>query len=995
MNHVYRLKRSGRIQQLQPVPETARSAGKGQARTGTTLAQTVTATVASVALGGLTSLAHAQQAPPAATQLPQGGVVTRGSANIVTNTSSAQMTVNQTSNRAVIDWASFNVGSNAKVQFNQPGTNAVTLNNILGNNASQIYGQISANGQVFLSNPNGIYFSPTAQVDVGGLVATTGRANADDFMAGKTVFSREGSTGSIVNEGQLKAAAGGYIALLAPEVRNQGVVIAQAGTVALATGEAITLSFNNSGTGLAGLTTTAQAIAALVENRSAVLAEGGQIILSAHALATLQGAVVKNSGQLSATSLTDKGGKIVLMADKVELSGTSKMEANGATGGGTVLVGGDWQGSGDTRQATQVSIAQGASIEASATLQGDGGKVVLWSDVKNPNSLTQVEGRIEAKGAGTGPGGQVETSGHSLKVGDGARVSTLSPQGLAGQWLLDPNDFTVAATGGDLTGTALSTNLGSGNVTITSDSGTAVSTTSGSIFINDSINWSANTLTLIAQNNVTVNKVMNLTGTAGLSVRYGQNALAAAATGRFTANAPINIASTGSFSSKFGSDGALTNYTIVNSLGTSADATSAPATATLQGMAASTNLAANFVLGSDIDASSTSAWNSNNGFNPIGSTTAFSGKFDGLGHTIIGLTEATTSDYLGLFGKTTGSVNNLNLANVSISGRNYVGAVAGTGSDFYNIRTLGGAVTGTTYVGGIAGSASAPVDTVTNSANVTGRDSGASAAQFIGGVLGKGSGAINNATNSGTVTVSNTDTALVTGASTALQISAVGGLVGHLAANATMTLANNTNTGDVTVSTAATTCGNSYCIVDVGGLYGLLGGGSTANANWRVTVADSSNTGAISVASTTAASMSSHTTKIARYTGGLLGRADKYAANGFAFTGGLTLTNLWSTGSVSGYSAVGGLVGVSWLTSTATAALSNVFSNLWVSGNITAYGSTNLVSGGYNYTPYLNNMGVGGLIGNNLGERAGWIKDSHYSGSMVSLGGGNSVAWWG
>ncbi|NBP46335.1 MAG: hypothetical protein EBU72_14195 [Betaproteobacteria bacterium] len=169
-------------------------------------------------------------------------------------------------------------------------------------------------------------------MEVGGLVATTGKTNADDFMAGKASFNREGSTGSVVNEGQLKSALGGYIALLAPEVRNQGVVIAQAGTVALASGEAITLNFNSSGTGLAGITTTPQTVAALVENRSAVLAEGGQIILSAHALATLQGSVVKNSGQLSATSLTAKGGKIVLMAYQPHRSQWPAGRRNGAGG---------------------------------------------------------------------------------------------------------------------------------------------------------------------------------------------------------------------------------------------------------------------------------------------------------------------------------------------------------------------------------------------------------------------------------------------------------------------------------------------------------------------------------------------------------------------------------------------------------------------------------------------------------------------------------------
>jgi filamentous hemagglutinin family protein len=540
MNHVYRLKQSGSMQELQPVPETARSAGKGQASTSKSLAQIVTTSLASVALGGMASLSFAQQAPPAVNQLPQGGVVTRGSANINTSSSpagNALMTVNQNSTRAVIDWASFNVGSNAKVQFNQPSSSAVVLNQILGNNASQIYGQISANGQVYLSNPNGVYFSPTAQVNVGGLVATTGKANADEFMAGKASFNRNGATGSVVNEGQLNVTAGGYIALLAPEVRNQGVIVAQAGTVALATGEAITLNFNTNATGLAGITTTPQAIAALVENRTAVLAEGGQIILSAHALASLQGAVVKNSGQLNATSLQDKGGKIVLMGDSIALTKTSKIEASGATGGGTVLVGGDWQGSGDMRQATQVTMALGASIEANATQQGDGGKVVLWSDVNNANSLTQVEGRIDAKGAGLGKGGQVETSGHALQVGAQTQVNTGG-----GDWLLDPSDITISS--GTTSGIALSSstytpssgaatsvvnattlvgNLATNSINITTtNSGTSGAGT-GNINVAADLSWSSNkVLTLTAAGGISGSGNIDMTGAAGTGVVFKQ-----------------------------------------------------------------------------------------------------------------------------------------------------------------------------------------------------------------------------------------------------------------------------------------------------------------------------------------------------------------------------------------------------------------------------------------------------------------------------------------
>jgi hypothetical protein len=115
MNHIYRLKKNRHTLQLQPVPETASSAGKGQARSPSALSRPVVSTLASVVLAGVASLVHAQQAPPAVKQLPQGGVVSRGSANIVTNIANAQMTVNQTSARAVIDWASFNIGSQAKV----------------------------------------------------------------------------------------------------------------------------------------------------------------------------------------------------------------------------------------------------------------------------------------------------------------------------------------------------------------------------------------------------------------------------------------------------------------------------------------------------------------------------------------------------------------------------------------------------------------------------------------------------------------------------------------------------------------------------------------------------------------------------------------------------------------------------------------------------------------------------------------------------------------
>ena len=505
LNRLYRLVWSQVTQSWHAVSELTKSSGKGGSRSR----QLVLSTLASVVLAGGSFKLYAQQAPPVATQLPTGGVVAQGAASVAQTATAqaARMTINQSSQRAVINWNSFNVGQNASVVFNQPNAQAVTLNRIADQNPSQIYGQMQANGQVFLTNPNGVYFSPTSQVDVGALVATTHSISDANFMAGSNVFSRNGATGKVVNDGQLNAALGGYIALLAPEVQNAGVVIARAGSVALASGEVVTLNFDGNHS-LAGISTTPSTMASLIENRQAVQAPDGQIIISAVALDKLQAGVIRNSGRLSANSLSNKGGQIVLEADDITLSATSAISSTGPTGGGTVLVGGDWQGGGNVRQATKVTMDAGATIDASATDAGDGGKVVLWSDVRNAASQTQVHGRIDANaGPRSGNGGEIETSGHALHV-NGIGISTQAPAGATGTWLLDPTDFTIAPTGGDITGAALSSAIDSSRVVIQSDSslngnipgthiGTANSGGQGDIVINDNISWTTKTSSII------------------------------------------------------------------------------------------------------------------------------------------------------------------------------------------------------------------------------------------------------------------------------------------------------------------------------------------------------------------------------------------------------------------------------------------------------------------------------------------------------------------
>ncbi len=337
MNRIYRLVWSHRHDAWVVVAEIARGRGKSsgvtgsEARVGGAAAATVTGEGAGrwrerlLGAALLTLGMNAFAAPPAAGQLPTGGNVVAGQAAISQN--GARMDINQASNRAVIDWSTYNVGAAAQVNYNQPSAASATLNRVMDTQASQILGKITANGQVVLVNPNGVYFGKGSSVDVGGLVASTHDIANADFMAGKSSFARNGSTGSVVNEGELRAALGGYIALLAPEVRNEGVIVAQMGTVALASGERVTLQFDGNNS-LAGIVVEPSKIKALVENKGAVVAPGGVIILSARAVDRLQGGIVRNSGKLEATGFAMKGGKIVLEAsDRVENTGTVSADA--------------------------------------------------------------------------------------------------------------------------------------------------------------------------------------------------------------------------------------------------------------------------------------------------------------------------------------------------------------------------------------------------------------------------------------------------------------------------------------------------------------------------------------------------------------------------------------------------------------------------------------------------------------------------------------------
>ena len=370
--------------------------------------------------------------------LPTGEQVVAGSASVSRPTMQS-LTVQQSSPRAIINWQSFSIAAPEWVSFQQPSFSSVALNRVIGTSASEIAGRMTANGQVFLINPNGVLFTSSAVVDVGGLVASTLDISNQDFMAGRYRFS--GTGGSVTNAGSLRASDGGTIALLGGQVQNNGTITANLGTVALAAGNRVTLDF--AGDGLTKVTVSEGALAAAVENRGAVIADGGQVILTAHAAEALTQTVVNQTGVVQARTLTERAGKIVLdggdtgetlasgtldasgrepgqkggeiqvLGHHVGITGAALLDASGDAGGGSVLVGGDYQGKNAyVRNAAATWFGPDTTIRADALTQGDGGKVIVWSE-----EATRAYGTITARGgAQGGDGGLVgdvgEVSGH-------------------------------------------------------------------------------------------------------------------------------------------------------------------------------------------------------------------------------------------------------------------------------------------------------------------------------------------------------------------------------------------------------------------------------------------------------------------------------------------------------------------------------------------------------------------------------------------------------
>ena len=398
----------------------------------------------------LTTICAASGAFAQNNSLPTGGKAVAGSATIIQ--SGNTLNVVQASQRAVVNWDSFNVGANAKVEFVQPNAQAVIHNRVVSATPSQIDGMIKANGQVIISNANGVVFGKGSQVDAAAIVATTMDINDKDFMEGKSTFKGNG-TGSVTNYGKLQANdPKGYIALLAPEVRNEGYILAKGGAanaVALASGSQVTLDFR--GDQLMTVKVDASAYKSLIENKRLVQVDGGMVVIAANSAAQLMGSVIKNSGRISTSSMVNNGGVIEILADTVQNLGAIVANAKGSTGsGGQISIKGN-----------TIALADTSKIKANAKEQGNGGQIIVLS-----NKKTEVSGVLEAKGGKTsGNGGFIETSSKEvLTISSTTKVNTQANNstGKAGTWLLDPMDLLITTGFAQVISDALQNN----NVTV-------------------------------------------------------------------------------------------------------------------------------------------------------------------------------------------------------------------------------------------------------------------------------------------------------------------------------------------------------------------------------------------------------------------------------------------------------------------------------------------------------------------------------------------------
>lgn len=418
-------------------------------------------------------------ADPATNALPVGGSVAQGSASIAQQAN--QMVINQITDKAVINWQGFDIGAAASINVLQPNSSSVLLNRVVGNNPSQIFGSLNANGHVILVNPNGIAFGADGSVTASAFTASTLGISDADFMAGNYRFVANGLAGSILNQGSINA-TNGYVALLGANVTNDGKITTNQGNVYMGAAQSIAVPVSNSGRIKMELDPASVNAAVNNTHNGVIVTSGGQVLMQASAVNdAMATASITHAGQINTTAT--QAGNVSLLADggNIRVSGSIVANStNSANQGGDIIIG---------RDLVTGALAKTADVSGANLLSG---------------------------------GGFVETSGGHL-ITDGVFVK-------ASQWLLDPTDIAITTadsgvtssgtnpitqspnTSGTTTSTVNATTLAS---TLGNGTSVVIRTTNASGAGNGDITVASNvsvtnsngdaTLTLQAERNITVN----------------------------------------------------------------------------------------------------------------------------------------------------------------------------------------------------------------------------------------------------------------------------------------------------------------------------------------------------------------------------------------------------------------------------------------------------------------------------------------------------------
>jgi filamentous hemagglutinin family protein len=868
---------------------------------------------------------------------PEGATVVSGSATFDTSTQNI-LTVKTASDKTIINYDSFSIAANESAIFNQPNASSVVLNRVIGIDPSLIYGNLSSNGKLFLVNPNGILFGPGSQVNAPAIVASTLDINDQDFLNGNYTFKNNKGHSYITNQGNLAAQPGGYIALLSQSSNNEGIILADSGTIALAAGDKMTLGLDSQNQISVVVDDAVQSqvtgpdgwpIKNAVSNSGIIQANGGKVVLTAKVMNNIFDYAINNSGIVEANAIQNNGGKVQLFSSGAPTLNTGTIKANQVdlTSDSDIYSLGDLESSFLTEHGRTFQVG-GLFNPGIAYIQNADDAIVYSANTQISGSITDAANII------LNPFITLTLNGNTSFLAGGAFImdttSTISGAGY---------DLSLTAGSDSTLGNINNVNL----LTLNSGSGADIT------FISDSSSaFQANT------------------------VKTNNHSILSRSVGSGISSDPIMI------------------YSVSNAPGG------------LEYIQTSGNLGSDYQLANNIDASETSSWNGGQGFLPIGTPdSGFFGSFDGNTKTISNLyINRPQTDYIGLFGNISvfgTNISELGLVNSNITGRDFTGGLIGStgyfsgSSDNVNLTDINnvyvtGKISGNEHVGGLVGyKRYSELNNSYNAATVSGNSSVGGLVGFnkghltysynkgrviggneVGGLVGQNDvGSIGHSYNTGIVSGGNYVGGLAGKSIDYYQFGsiydsynsgavsgsdAVGGLVGFggffnlisLSHNEGNVSGHNQVGGVIGSNGGNSRVVNSYNTGKVVGAGNYIGG--VAGGNFQGTIGSSYNTGTVSGMD---------------YVGGISGLNDGHNYGGL-------IGGTYNQGAVTGQNYVGGVVGLNQDVASLGASYNLavvVGRGNFVGGVAGANGLHSRISGSYNLGNVSGKTRVGGLVG--------------------------------